>query len=112
SEFGQDVMAVRGDLLQKYEMDDITNWDELVAFFKAVGENEEGMYATHYAPLYQFFQSKGLAIVGGTPHEFFFFDTQNPSNTDLTYVGDWDAFKEYADTARELFLAGAWSQDS
>ena len=32
NEFGQDVIAVRGDLMEKYGIDQITNWDELMEF--------------------------------------------------------------------------------
>ena len=35
NEFGQEVLAVRGDLMEKYGMDDITSWDDLMKFYKA-----------------------------------------------------------------------------
>ncbi len=110
NEFGQDVMAVRGDLMQKYGFKDITSWDEMMAFYKACAA--DGIYASQGGPWYQYFQSKGLTTVGGAPDTFFLFNTQNPSDTSVTYVAEWNAFRDYCIQMKELYEAGCWSSDA
>lgn len=63
NEFAQDVLAVRGDLMEKYDIDQITSWDELKAFYLACAA--DGMYASQGGPWYQYFQGQGLATTGG-----------------------------------------------
>lgn len=111
NEFNQDVMAVRGDLMEKYGFDDITSWDELMDFYKACAA--DGMYASVSAPYYQYFQSKGLSTVGGTPKggELILYNTQDPADLDFTYILDWDGFRDYCVQMKELADAGAWSSD-
>ena len=48
NEFGQDVLAVRGDLMEEYGIDEIKDWDSLMTFYKACAEN--GMYASQGGP--------------------------------------------------------------
>ena len=80
NEFGQDVMTVRGDLLQKYGIDKISNWDELVAFYKASAA--DGIYASQGGPWFQYFQTQGYTITGGAPQggELVLYNTQNPDD--------------------------------
>ena len=63
NEFGQEVLAVRGDLMEKYGMDDITSWDDLMKFYKACAA--DGIYASQGGPWYPFFQSQGYSTTGG-----------------------------------------------
>ncbi len=48
TEFGQDVLAVRGDLMEEYNVKSISNWDEMTEFFKRCAEN--GIYAVQNGP--------------------------------------------------------------
>lgn len=111
NEFGQDVLAIRGDLLKKYGMDDITTWDELREFYMACAK--DGMYASQGGPWYQYFQAKGMTGVGGTPQggELILFNTQDPSDTEVYSVIDWDGFSEYCHQVKEMADAGCWSAD-
>lgn len=111
NEFGQDVMAVRGDLMQKYGFDDITSYEELIEFYKACAA--DGMYASQGGPWYQYYQSKGLANTGGAPKggELVLYNTQDPEDLDFTYIAEWDGFKEYCEQMKELADAGCWSAD-
>ena len=88
-------MAVRGDLMEEYGIDEIKDWDSLMAFFKACAEN--GMYASQGGPWYQYFQEKGLSTLGGAPKggELVLYNTQDPEDTDLYYILDWDGFADY-----------------
>ncbi len=111
NEFGQDVMAIRGDLMKKYGFDNITSWDELIKFYKACAA--DGMYASQGGPWFQYFQSKGYTITGGAPHggELVLYNTQNPENLEFTYTTKWDGFRDYCIQMKELADAGAWSSD-
>ena len=111
NEFNQDVMAVRGDLLEKYGMTDITSWDELMEFYKACAA--DGIYASQDGPWYQYFQSQGYIKTGGAPKggELVLYHGQNPEDLEFTYVPEWEGFRDYCLQAKELADAGAWSSD-
>ena len=111
NEFGQDVMAVRGDLMEKYGFDDISSWDDVMSFYKACAA--DGMYASLGAPWYQYFQTQGLSTTGGAPQggELVLYDAQNPDDLDFTYVPEWDGFRDYCLQMKELADAGCWSND-
>lgn len=111
NEFGQDVLAVRGDLMKKYGFDDIRTWDELVAFFRACAA--DGIYASQGAPWFVYFQSRGLNITGGAPKggELILYNTQDPNVLNFYYVPEWEGFREYCKLMKELADAGCWSPD-
>lgn len=111
NEFGQDVIAVRGDLMEKYGVSQITNWDELIDFYKKCGA--DGQYASQGGPWYQYFQAQGYTITGGAPKggEMILYNTQDPSDLSFTYILDWEGFSDYCHQMKELADAGCWSQD-
>ena len=111
NEFGQDVLAIRGDLMEQYGIDQITNWDELKAFYLACAEN--GMYAGQGGPWYQYFQGQGLSTTGGAPNagELVLYHAQDPEDLGFYYLLDWDGFTDYCHQAKELADAGCWSSD-
>ena len=111
NEFGQEVLAVRGDLMEKYGMDDITSWDDLMKFYKACAA--DGIYASQGGPWYPFFQSQGYSTTGGAPKggELILYHTQDPKDLEFQYIGEWDAFREYCQEMKDLVDAGAWSSD-
>lgn len=111
NEFGQEVLAVRGDLMEKYGMDDITSWDDLMKFYKACAA--DGIYASQGGPWYPFFQSQGYSTTGGAPEggELILYHTQDPKDLEFQYIGEWDAFREYCQEMKDLVDAGAWSSD-
>lgn len=111
NEFGQDVLAVRGDLMEKFGIEKITNWDELMNFYKKCAEN--GVYASQGGPWYQYFQAQGLTVTGGAPSagELVLYHTQDPTDLSLTYIVDWDGFRDYCMQMKELADLGCWSSD-
>ena len=106
NEFGQDVIAVRGDLMEKYGVSQITNWDELIDFYKKCGA--DGQYASQGGPWYQYFQAQGYTITGGAPKggEMILYNTQDPSDLSFTYILDWEGFSDYCHQMKELADAG------
>ena len=113
TEFDQDILAVRGDLLEKYNMDGISSWEELKEFYYKVAENEDGIYASNEGPWYRYFQSQGYSVTGGTPRggELFLYNTQDPDDLEFQYILDWDGFTEYCKEAKKMADAGCWSPD-
>lgn len=111
NEFGQDVMAIRGDLMEKYNFDNISSWDELIDFYKACAA--DGIYGNQGGPWFQFFQTHGYAVTGGAPHggELVLYNTQDPDDLDFTYIVEWDGFRDYCLQMKELADAGCWSSD-
>lgn len=111
TEFGQDVLAVRGDLMKQFGMESISSWEELSEFYLACAEN--GIYAGQGGPWYQYFQSKGLSTVGGAPKggELVLYNTQDPTDLSFTYLLDWDGFTEYCKEVKAMADAGCWSAD-
>lgn len=109
-EFGQDVMAVRGDLMEKYGIEQITSWDELKEFYLACAS--DGMY-THAGPWYQYFQAQGLKNTGGAPNngEIVLYNSHDPEDLSFTYILDWDGFTDYCKQMKEFADAGCWSKD-
>ena len=112
NEFGQDVLAVRGDIMEQVGVKQITNWEELKAFYMACAEN--GIYGGLGGPWYQYFQNQGMTGVGGAPKssELVLYHTQDASDTNLYYLLDWDGFTDYCKQAKEMADAGAWSPDT
>lgn len=111
NEFGQDVLAVRGDLMEKYGISDITSWDEMKNFFMACAK--DGMYATQGGPWYQYFQMQGMSCTGGAPKagEMVLYHAQDPTDEKLYYILDWDGFADYCKQVKEMADAGCWSAD-
>ncbi|MBQ8638927.1 MAG: extracellular solute-binding protein [Lachnospiraceae bacterium] len=111
NEFGQDVMAIRGDLMEKYGFEEITNWDELMEFYKACAA--DGQYASQGGPWYQYFQTYGLSTTGGAPKagELILYHAQDAEDLEFTYLLDWDGFTDYCKQMKELADLGAWSPD-
>lgn len=111
NEFGQEVLAVRGDLMEKYDFETISNWDEYVAFQKACAA--DGIYGSRGNLWWTYFQSEGMYVTGGTPigGELILYNTQDPTDTNFYYALEWDGFTDYCHQMKELVDAGAWSRD-
>jgi putative aldouronate transport system substrate-binding protein len=114
NEFGVDVYAVRGDLLKKYGYSDITSIEQLTEFFTKVAAGESGIRPQGNAAgmFYPYMHAAGYAVMNGSPSEFFIFNTQNPSDTKITYLLDWDQFNKYCTDMESFFRQGFWSRDS
>jgi len=116
NEFGTDVYALRGDLLKKYGYSDITTLEELIAFFEkvAAGETAAGIRPQGNAAgmLYPYLHAAGFAVMNGSPSEFFIFNTQNLSDTKVTYLLDWDKFEQFCLDMENFYRRGFWSRDS
>jgi len=116
NEFGADVFALRGDLMQKYGYADINSLLDLTGFFQkvAVGEAKSGIrpQGNSAGMIYHYLQDAGFAVMNGSSAELFIIDTQNPSDTKVTYLLDWDKFDQYCRDMQRFYDMGFWSKDS
>lgn len=115
NEFAVHVLAVRGDLMEKYGFSDITSWNQLIDFYEKVAENETGITplgTQGSGLLYPFYLHKGVDTVGGTPAELFVFNTIDPDDLSISFALDWDGFIEYANAVHDMYNKGFWSADS
>lgn len=107
-----DCLAIRGDWMQELGYEDITNWDELIRFYRDVAQS--GRYAAQDGNLYwTWFQQKGYAVVDGAPNgnSLMLYNSNNPEDLEIKYVLDWEEFREFCLEMKELCAAGAWPTD-
>lgn len=115
NEFSADIVAIRGDLMEKYGYNEIASWDQLVAFYGDVAANEKGITPLGVnggALEFPFLLDNGVAKVAGGPSELFVYNTVDPNNLDITYTLDWAAFTDYCKAVKEMYDKGFWSADS
>lgn len=115
-EYGVDMLGVRGDLMEKYGIEDIASWEDLEAYYDAIVENETGIspLATQGgALLYPYlFQSRGWSIVNGIPGELFLYEYSNPENLEIVSTVDTQEYLDFAYKMKEMYDKGYWSADS
>ncbi|MFV0344007.1 MAG: ABC transporter substrate-binding protein [Anaerocolumna sp.] len=115
NEFGANVVAVRGDLMEKYGYSEITSWDQLMAFYEDVATKE-----TTITPLgtqgggllYSYILDQKLDTIGGAPGELFIYNNLEVNDLNVTYSLDSEAFTNYFKLAKEMYDKGYWSPDS
>lgn len=114
NEFGADVYALRGDLMKKYGYADIASLDQLIEFFEKVSAGEAAIrpQGNSAGMIYHYLQAAGFAVMNGSPGELFIINTQNPSDTKVTCLLDWDRFDSYCQDMKRFFDQGFWSRDS
>jgi putative aldouronate transport system substrate-binding protein len=115
NEFGANVIAIRGDLMEKYGYSDINSWDQLMAFYNDVITNE-----TTISPLgtqgggllYSYLLDQKLDTIGGAPSELFIYNSLSPEDRSIAYSLDSEVFTNYFKFAKDMFDKGFWSADS
>lgn len=113
-EVNQDVLAFRGDLMQKYGYDDINSYDQMIEYFEKCAA--DGIYgaAEGGAGLYWLmFESLGYYTLSGTPSDgqLVLYNYADPSNNKFEYILDWEPFVEFCHEAKKLADAGCWGPD-
>lgn len=115
NEFGATVVAVRGDLMEKYGYSDITTFDQLLEFYGKIAENETSISPLGTqggALLWTYLLSQSVRRIAGTPNELFLYNTHKPDDLSITYALDWDGLTNYFKLTKELYEKGYWSPDS
>lgn len=109
-----DVLAIRGDLMEKYGYEDIASWDDLISFYKDCAA--DGIYGNAVgagAMYYIWHQKQGYSVVSGAPQsgQLVLYHGLDPEDTSLQYILDWDNFTEFCHLMKELADAGCWPSD-
>lgn len=115
NEFGANVVAVRGDLMDKYGYTDITGWDDLIAFYRDIAANESTISPLGTQGgglLYSYLLDQKLDIIGGAPGELFIYNCLSPEDLSIAYSLDSEVFTNYFKLAKEMYDKGFWSADS
>ena len=112
-----DVRAVRGDIMEMAGVRDITTFDQLIAFYTWIANNQSragvsplGAYTGGF--LYTYFRQNNLQLLPGTPYEILFYNFTQPNNTRIAYLLDQSWFRQYCLDMRRYYEAGFWSRDS
>lgn len=116
NEYGNDIIGVRGDLMEKYGITEIKTPAELEAYFDKIVENEKDItplgsqgFALQYPYL---FQNRGWNVVRGTPLPLFIYEYSNPGNTEAVAAPETPEFREFAYKMKEMQQKGYWSKDA
>lgn len=109
-----DVVAIRGDLIEKYGYEDIASWDELLSFYRDCAA--DGMYgnAVGAGSLYWlWFENEGYYTLGGAPShgQLVLYNAADPSDVSIRYILDDEGFAEYCHQMKELADANCWPSD-
>jgi putative aldouronate transport system substrate-binding protein len=118
TEYGTAVFGVRGDLMKKYGVDKVTNYDELEKYMDAVatGEKNNGIkvIANGGGQMLQWpymIERHGFSTVNGAPIPSIGFNVNDPSGKVFAFV-DTPEYKEYATKMKEFAGKGYWAADS
>lgn len=107
-----DVLAIRGDLMEKYGYEDIADYDTLIDFYRDCAA--DGIYGNAVgAGYWLWFEHLGYNVVGGAPSsgELVLFNGQDPEDHSLQYILDWDEFTEFCHLMKDLADVGCWPRD-
>lgn len=111
NEIGLSVLAVRGDLMEKYGYEDLGTWEELAAFYMDVAQNEDSIYGCGSGAWNTYFQCQGLEVFKGGPETLTMYNMQDPEDLNIYYMADWEGFADFCKQAKEMADAGVWSKD-
>ncbi|MDD3411958.1 MAG: ABC transporter substrate-binding protein [Eubacteriales bacterium] len=113
-------VLIRGDLREKYGMEPIDSVEKLEAYFKAIAENEEGIYPYAAAGAgvdlsINLFQSRSnLLPLAGLDKYFGYFyqEGQTPTADDIVWQLGTDAYLAYATQMKSWADMGFWSKNA
>lgn len=113
-------VLIRGDLREKYGMDEITSYEDLEAYMTAVAENEEGIYAYAAATdgvelSIQMFQRKNDLFGSNSLGKYigYFYEGNNaPTAEDMIWQYTTDEYREYVNLAKSWADKGFWSKNA
>lgn len=110
-EYNYNVVAYRGDLLEKYGMSDLKTLDDLEAYLAKVAENEKGMEAF-------FSDSRVLSMYVYNPNSWinfysgWLYDANETENPSVFYGVMTDEYMAYAKKMREFQEKGIWAPEA
>lgn len=117
------IVAVRQDLMEKYGMSGLNNWDDYKEYMLTIAKEEtpqSGILAMASSgdnnelwDVYRQQKDTLLALDSNYMDMIFEYDGQTlPAKEDIKLVYEYDLFKEYAKEMKEMADAGCWSRSA
>ena len=116
-EYGTRIFGARGDLMKKYGIEKIENYDQLEAYMDAVSKDTSSgvkVIANGGGQNLQYpymMEKYGFGGISGAPLPSIGFDVNDQSGNIFAYV-DTPEYKEYATKMKEFADKGYWASDS
>lgn len=120
--YGHPCVVIRGDLREKYGLDELETLDDLYEYMKAVAADEESGVAYAYnasmngKKLQDLIACTGNNMLTVDSNNYFYYQYEEGkteySADDVFFLFETDEFKEYAVQMQELAQAGTWSMSS
>lgn len=103
---------VRGDLMEKYNLEEFHDFEGYANYMKTIAENEPGMqpsgqYSAEILFDDVYMMSKGLYCLNGSTGGPYWIDPSQEHPTVFT-AAEWDGFPEFLDMMNEWFQEGFW----
>lgn len=117
------IVAVRKDLMDKYGIDDLENWDDYMEYMLTIAEKEtpqSGIYALAASgnnnELWDVYrqQTNMLFAMDNSwlDMAYEYKEDTIPTSDDIKLAYEWDEFREYCYDMKELADAGCWSRSA
>lgn len=117
------IVAVRKDLMDKYGIDDLENWDDYMEYMLTIAEKEtpqSGIYALAASgnnnelwDVYRQQTNMLFAMDNSWLDMAYEYKADTiPTSDDIKLAYEWDEFREYCYDMKELADAGCWSRSA
>lgn len=116
------IVAVRKDLMDKYGIADLENWDDYMNYMLTIAEKEtpeSGVYAMAAAgstnevwDVYRQLTDTFLALDSNSMDFIYEYNGGLPAKEDIEFVYEYEPFREYARDMKTLADAGCWSRSA
>lgn len=116
------IVAVRQDLMEKYGMDTLENWEDYKNYMLTIAEKEtpeSGIYAlaasgdnTELWEVYRQQSDTFLALDSNYMDFMYEYKGEVPTKDEIKLVYEFDSFREYAKDMKEFADAGCWSRSA
>jgi len=116
------IVAVRQDLMDKYGIDPLENWDDFMTFLLTIAEKEtpeSGIYAmaaaTDNAEMWDVYREQYnsfLALDSNYLGLMYEYDGALPAKEDIKLIYEFDWYRDFAKDMKTLADAGAWSRSA
>lgn len=116
------IVAVRQDLMEKYSMSELTNWDDYKKYMLTIAEKEtpeSGIYALAAAgdnnelwDVYRQQTDTFLALDSSYMDFMYEYTGDIPAKEDIKLAYEFDSFRSYAKDMKEMADAGCWSRSA
>lgn len=110
-------VTVRGDMMEKYGFDEITDIDNYFEFLEAVKAGGETQF-TNLAGMWQnhvltdiYLESKGLYPINGGQYGIYYIDSSGEKPTVIA-AHEWSGFREYLTKAKKWADEGMWPKSA